>query len=204
MTPLRRNPGSGQHAGGTSLGEALERAGFYPELVADTLDEVLDGRTVSTHLVHVDTHFDYEEIHRHITVLALAEDVLAALHLDDHALDEGGQHMMAQVSTEVVSLRRIDSVVATTVHPRPEQYRRGDPVAEVTLAVTWAGGQRIDLAPAGCADPQCDADHGYTGTSAREDLVLRVAAEAEGQSAVDAAVSFARALRRATVERSAR
>lgn len=204
MTPLRRNPGSGQHAGGTSLGEALERAGFYPELVADTLDEVLDGRTVSTHLVHVDTHFDYEEIHRHITVLALAEDVLAALHLDDHALDEGGQHMMAQVSTEVVSLRRIDSVVATTVHPRPEQYRRGDPVAEVTLAVTWAGGQRIDLAPAGCADPQCDADHGYTGTSAREDLVLRVAAEAEGQSAVDAAVSFARALRRVTVEWSAR
>lgn len=70
--------------------------------------------------------------------------------------------------------------------------------------MTWAGGQRIDLAPAGCADPQCDADHGYTGTSAREDLVLRVAAEAEGQSAVDAAVSFARALRRATVEWSAR
>lgn len=204
MTPLRRNPGSGQHAGGTSLGEALERAGFYPELVADTLDEVLDGRTVSTHLVHVDTHFDYDEIHRHITVLALAEDVLAALHLDDHALDEGGHHMMAQVSTEVVPLRRIDAVVATTVHPRPEQYRRGDPVAEVTLAVTWAGGQRIDLAPAACADPQCDADHGYTGTSSREDLVLRVAAEAEGQSAVDAALSFARALRRATVEWSGR
>lgn len=204
MTPLRRNPGSGPQAGGSTLGEALERAGFYPELVADTLDEVLDGRTVSTHLVHVDTHFDYDEIHRHITVLALADDVLAALHLDDHALDEGGHHMMAQVSTEVIPVRRIDSVVTTTVHPRPEQYRRGDPVAEVTLAVTWAGGQRIDLGPAACGDPHCEADHGYTGTSSREDLVLRVAAEAEGQAAVDAAVSFARALRRSTVEWSGR
>ena len=64
--------------------------------------------------------------------------------------------------------------------------------------MTWAGGQRIDLAPAGCADPECDADHGYTGTSTREDLVLRVAAEAEGQGAVDQALAFYRELRRAT------
>ncbi|MCY1158070.1 MAG: cell wall biosynthesis glycosyltransferase [Citricoccus sp.] len=238
MTPLRRNPGSGQHpsghhssgaadnsganppepqdapgpvhrpvvpAGGPdgvppSLGADLERAGFYPELVADVLDSVLDGRTVTSHLVHVDTHFDYDEIHRHITVLALAGDIMAALHLDDHALDDAGEQVMAQVSTEVVPLRRIDSVVATTVHPQPQDFRRGDPVAEVTLSVTWAGGQRIDLAPAACADPNCDADHGYTGTSAREDLVLRVAAEAEGQRAVDSALAFYRELRRATVD----
>lgn len=209
MTPLRRNPGSGQQPSGhhtpgqppaPNLGADLERAGFYPELVADVLDSVLDGRTVTSHLVHVDTHFDYDEVHRHITVLALAGDVLAALHLDDHALDDAGEQVMAQVSTEVVPVRRIDSVVATTVHPQPQHFRRGDPVAEVTLAVTWAGGQRIDLEPAACADPNCDADHGYTGTTAREDLVLRVAAEAEGQRAVDAALAFYRDLRRATIE----
>lgn len=209
MNPLRRNPGSGQQPSGhhtpgqrptPSLGADLERAGFYPELVADVLDSVLDGRTVTSHLVHVDTHFDYDEVHRHITVLALAGDVLAALHLDDHALDDAGEQVMAQVSTEVVPVRRIDSVVATTVHPQPQHFRRGDPVAEVTLAVNWAGGQRIDLAPAACADPNCDADHGYTGTTAQEDLVLRVAAEAEGQRAVDAALAFYRDLRRATIE----
>ncbi len=231
MTPLRRNPGSGQHppgqhspgdqdaasgagrgtrrpavtppagqgAAGPTLGSDIERAGFYPELVADVLDDVLEGRQVTSHLVHVDTHFDYDEIHRHITVLALAGDVMAALHLDDHAMDEAGRQVMAQVSTELVPLWRIDSVVATTMHPQPQDFRRGDPVAEVTLSVTWAGGQRLDLAPASCGDPDCDADHGYTGTSAREDLVLRVAAEAEGPQAVAQALAFYRELRRATV-----
>ena len=231
MTPLRRNPGSGQHPSGhhssgnsasdaeqeaarrrpapapnatgdagSSLGADIERAGFYPELVADVLDSVLDGREVSSHLVHVDTHFDYDEIHRHITVLALAGDVMAALHLDDHALDEAGEQVMAQVSTEMVPLWRIDSVVTTTMHPQPQTFRRGDPIAEVTLSVTWAGGQRLDLAPAACGDPNCEADHGYTGTSTREDLVLRVAAEAEGQQAVNQALAFYRELRRATVQ----
>ncbi|GAA1676334.1 DUF5998 family protein [Citricoccus zhacaiensis] len=233
MTPLRRNPGSGQqpsghHSSGNantgagagssapqhrpappvdgtgasmpSLGADIERAGFYPELVADVLDSVLDGREVSSHLVHVDTHFDYDEIHRHITVLALAGDIVAALHLDDHAMDDAGRQIMAQVSTEVVPVRRIDSVVATTMHPQPQNFRRGDPIAEVTLSVTWAGGQRLDLAPAACGDPECEADHGYTGTSTREDLVLRVAAEAEGQQAVDQALAFYRELRRATTD----
>ncbi|GAA4765119.1 DUF5998 family protein [Citricoccus nitrophenolicus] len=231
MTPLRRNPGSGQHpsghhssgnadsasdagpqasprrtasapsatdADGPTLGADIERAGFYPELVADVLDSVLDDREVTSHLIHVDTHFDFDEIHRHITVLALAGDVMAALHLDDHALDEAGEQVMAQVSTEMVPLWRIDSVVATTMHPQPQTFRRGDPIAEVTLSVTWAGGQRLDLAPAACGDPNCEADHGYTGTSTREDLVLRVAAEAEGQQAVDQALAFYRELRRAT------
>lgn len=185
---------------GSTLGADIERAGFYPELVADVLDSVLDGREVTSHLVHVDTHFDYDEIHRHITVLALAGDVMAALHLDDHAMDEAGEQVMAQVSTEMVPLWRIDSVVATTMHPQPQTFRRGDPVAEVTLSVTWAGGQRLDLAPAACGDPNCEADHGYTGTSTREDLVLRVAAEAEGQQAVNQALAFYRELRRATVQ----
>lgn len=189
---------SAPDAAGPTLGADIERAGFYPELVADVLDSVLDGREVTSHLVHVDTHFDYDEIHRHITVLALAGDIMAALHLDDHSLDEAGKQMMAQVSTEMVPLWRIDSVVATTMHPQPHTFRRGDPIAEVTLSVTWAGGQRLDLAPAACGDPNCDADHGYTGTSTREDLVLRVAAEAEGQQAVNQALAFYRELRRAT------
>ena len=73
----------------------------------------------------------------------------------------------------------------------------------MTLGVQWAGGQRLDLQPAGCADPQCEEDHGYTGTAAREDLVIRVAADAEGQAAVDGAVVFARALRRAHLRAAA-
>lgn len=179
-----------------TLEQALARAGYYPELVSHAVALELEGRTVHAHLVHVDTHFDYEEIHRHITVLVVADDVMLAVHLDDHAADPAGHSVLAQVATEMVPLRAIESVLITTGHATPERYRPTDPVAEVTLGVQWAGGQRLDLQPAGCADPQCDADHGYTGTSVREDLVIRVAADAEGQGAVDAALAFARTLRR--------
>lgn len=182
------------------LSAALERTGFYPQLVANALREELDGRAVIEHLVHVDTHFDYDDVHRHITVLALTEDVLAAVHLSDFPLDDAGHRMRAQVATELIPLRRLDSVVLTTQHDEPHRHRPNDAVAEVTLAVTWAGGQRLDLAPAGCADPECTADHGYTGTASREDLTLRVAAEAEGQAAVNQALTFSRALRRAAVQ----
>ncbi|MDO5634439.1 MAG: DUF5998 family protein [Micrococcus sp.] len=205
-SPLSRliGGGSGRSVGsGPSLAQSLVKAGFYPDLLAHALDEELEGREVRAHLVHLDTHFDFDEIHRHITVLAVCDDVVVAAHLDDHPLDEQGQHMMAQVSTELVALKAISTVVISTGHVDPARFRPGAPVSEMTLGVQWAGGQRIDLQPAGCADPQCDADHGYTGTSTREDLVVRVAAEADGQQAVDDAVAFARALRRAHVAATA-
>ena len=223
MTPLRRNHDSGhqdpRHGGrpegpdartghrtvdaAATLGGSLVRAGFYPELVAHAIAQELEGRAVLAHLVHVDTHFDYDEIHRHITVLVLAADVLLAVHLDDHAADPEGQAVLAQVSTELVPLTAIASVLLTTGHADPARFHPSDPVAEVTLGVQWAGGQRLDLQPAGCADPQCEEDHGYTGTAAREDLVIRVAADAEGQAAVDGAVVFARARRRAHLRAAA-
>ncbi|MBB4735389.1 DUF5998 family protein [Micrococcus cohnii] len=181
----------------SSLEAALLKAGFYPELVSHALDQELDGRRILSHLVHVDTHFDYDEIHRHSTVLGVCEDVVVAAHLDDQPLDADGRQVLAQVSTELVPLHAIRSVVITTGHAHPERFRPSDPVAEMTVALQWAGGQRLDLQPAGCADPQCEADHGYTGTSTREDLVIRVAADADGQQAVDEALDFARTLRRA-------
>lgn len=216
MSPFRRShesgrpehrpgaPASGEHRheartleGAGGLGASLARAGFYPELVAHAIAVELGERTPDAHLVHVDTHFDYEEIHRHITVLVLAQDALLAVHLDDHAADAAGQAVLAQVSTEMVPVRALGSVVLTTGHADPARFSPADPVAEMTLALIWAGGQRLDLQPAGCADPQCDLDHGYTGTATREDLVIRVAADADGQGAVDGALAFARALRRA-------
>jgi hypothetical protein len=58
--------------------------------------------------------------------------------------------------------------------------------------------QRIDLEPAHCADPSCEADHGSTGQLVPDDLVLRISAQAEGRDAVDRAVAFAHALSAAT------
>jgi hypothetical protein len=38
----------------------------------------------------------------------------------------------------------------------------------------WGAVSRIDLEPAACGDPNCEADHGYTGSSTADDLSLRV------------------------------
>ena len=62
------------------------------------------------------------------------------------------------------------------------------------LTIGWGGVSRVDLEPAGCSDPQCDADHGYTGTFAGEDYNLRVSAAAEGQDSVARLLAFADAL----------
>lgn len=177
------------------LDASLERAGFYPRLVADVVHDALDGREPLSHVVHLETHFERTEVRRHITVLVLTEDMLVVTHVDDQQLDDAGEQMTAQVSTESVPVSQIRSVVLSYLYSQPQSYKPSDPARELTLGIAWSGGQRIDMGPASCGDPQCDADHGYTGTIAQEDIVLRVSAEADGLQAVQNAKSFARALR---------
>ena len=178
------------------LDSSLERAGFYPRLVADVVHDALDGREPLSHVVHLETHFERTEVHRHITVLVLTEDMLVITHVDDQQLDDAGEQVTAQISTESVPVSQIRSVVLSYLYAQPQDYKPSDPAREMTLAIAWSGGQRLDMGPAACGDPQCDADHGYTGTIAQEDIVLRVSAEADGVQAVQNAKSFARALRK--------
>ena len=178
-----------------SLDDALNRAGFYPLLVSDVVHDALDQREPLSHLVHLETHFDRNEVHRHITVLVLTEDMLVITHVDDQQLDDEGEQMVAQISTESVPVAQIRSVVLSYIYAQPQDYKPSDPVRELTVSIAWSGGQRLDMGPASCGDPQCEADHGYTGTIAQEDIVLRISAEADGLQAVQDAKVFARALR---------
>ncbi|GAB3286257.1 DUF5998 family protein [Sinomonas notoginsengisoli] len=193
-TGQQRSSGTGE-----TLTAALERTGFYPLLVGDVVADALDGDAPLAHLTHLETHFERSEVRRHVTVLALTEDMLVVTHVDEAPLDEAGSSMAAQVSTESVPVAQIATVVLSYVYAQPADYRPGDPVREVTLAIAWSGGQRLDILPAGCADPHCEADHGYTGTVAQEDLVLRISAEADGPRAVDDAKYFARLLRSVSI-----
>jgi len=60
---------------------------------------------------------------------------------------------------------------------------------------------RIDLEPAGCQDPSCEADHGYTGTASNDDLAVRVSEVADGSDVVSQVLHFASALSEATAGR---
>jgi hypothetical protein len=176
----------------------VEHAGYYPALVCDVLDVALAGEEVRSHLVYPETTFDREEVRRHVTVLVLTPTRLVVAHADDHEPDALSPEPYASASTEAVALRHVRSVVLTHAVTRPEEHRAGATPREVTLTIGWGSLNRIDLEPAGCSDPDCEADHGYTGTAALEDITLRLSADAEGSDAVRAAVSFARAVSAAT------
>jgi hypothetical protein len=176
----------------------IEHAGYYPTLVCDVLDVAVAGEEVRSHLVYPETTFDREEIRRHVTVLVLTPTRLVVAHADDHEPDALSPEPYASASTEAVALHQVRSVVLTHAVTRPEEHRSGATPRELTLTIGWGSLNRIDLEPAGCSDPDCEADHGYTGTSALEDITLRVSADAEGSDAVRAAVAFARAVSAAT------
>ena len=54
----------------------IERAGYYPALVADVVSSAVAGDEVVSHLVHQETTFDHDTVRRHITVLAFCRDSL--------------------------------------------------------------------------------------------------------------------------------
>ena len=184
-----------------ALHRELDRAGYYPELVADVLDVALADEPVVAHLVQPETTFDASEVRRHVTVLVLTPTRLVVAHVDDHPADREHPSASAAATTESVPLREVRSVAMTHVVNDPQRHHAGDGPVEVTLAIGWGAVSRIDLEPAGCGDPDCEADHGLTGTMSPDDVVVRVSAAAEGRDAVRAAVAFARRLSAATSAR---
>ncbi len=54
------------------LREAIDRSGYYPDLVADAVDSALGKEQVSAYVVHHEATFDPAmEVRRHVTVLVL-------------------------------------------------------------------------------------------------------------------------------------
>jgi Family of unknown function (DUF5998) len=179
---------------GNGLREAIERAGYYPDLVSETVETALGGERVESWLVHHEATFDRDELRRHVTVLVLTESRLVVGHTDDHPADDSSPVAYAMTSTEAVPIHRIGSVVVSRTLAEPATFRRGAVARDVVLTVSWGVVSRIDLEPAACADPECEADHGYTGTSTSDDLSVRVSAEGDGADAVTQALVFAAAL----------
>ena len=194
--PTPRGALDGARLPATLIAE-VERAGYYPALVIDALDVAVAGEEVRAFLVHQETTFD-REVRRHVTVFALTRARLVVAHADDHEADELSAEAYASASTEAVPLHLVRSVVLTHAVSHPEKHRVGAVPRELSLTIGWGALTRVDLEPAGCADPECEADHGYTGTLAADDITVRLSAAAEGADAVRAAADFARALSAAT------
>jgi len=150
---------------------AIEKSGYYPDVVAAAVGSAVAHEPVVSYLVHHEPTIDErDEVRRHVTVLVLTPSRLVLAHTDEHAPDDLLPAPYTSTSTEAVSLSSIRSVV---------------------LTIGWGAVGRLDLEPAGCADPDCEADHGYTGVLSSDDFSLRVSAAAEGPEAVASLLTFA-------------
>jgi hypothetical protein len=174
------------------LRSAIERTGYYPEVVADAVTGALAGEHVVSFYVHHEPTFERDEVRRHQSVVVLTPSRLVLAHTDEHAGDDLLPEPYTSTSTEAVSLAAVKSVVVTRMTTNPTDGPQ--PPAEAVLTIGWGGVSRLDLEPASCNDPQCDADHGYTGVLASDDFSLRVSAAADGADAVDGLLSFAESL----------
>ncbi len=182
----------------------LDRVGYYPAEVAAAVADSLAGETVVDYVVHHEPTFDRDEVRRHITVLVLTPTRLLVTHTDENPPDDLLPEPYTSTTTEAVPVDRVGSVSVSRMVGSPAgRPPAGSPsvVAEAVLTVGWGTVSRLDLEPADCGDPDCVADHGYTGTLGTDDFSLRVSATADGAEAVDRLLSFCRTLSAATVRR---
>ncbi|MCW2813261.1 MAG: hypothetical protein JWN84_716 [Nocardioides sp.] len=174
------------------LRKAIDRTGYYPEVVADAVSGAVAGEQVVSFYVHHEPTFENDEVRRHQSVVVLTPSRLIVAHTDEHAGDDLLPEPYTSTSTEAVSLTSVKSVVVTRMTANP--VKGPQPPAEAVMTIGWGGVARLDLEPAGCSDPDCDADHGYTGVLASDDFSLRVSAAADGGDAVAGLLSFAASL----------
>lgn len=172
----------------------IAAAGYYPELVADSMATALAGEEPEAYVMQHEATFDRDELRRHISLLMLTGTRLLVLHIDDYPPDETCPVPYASANSEAVRLRDVTSVVVNRIVGNPALHRPGGPVREVMLTIGWGAVSRLELEPATCGDPDCTADHGYSGTSSNDDFSVRVSEAGDGTGAVGRTLQFAEAL----------
>ena len=116
----------------------IDACGYFPELVEDAILIALAEEDLLDFVVHHEPTFNHDEIHRHVTVLALTRTRLIIGHTDDQPAEPPTPGIYAASSTESVALGKINTVALTRVVTQPEAYRAGsEDIYETWLAVGW-------------------------------------------------------------------
>lgn len=136
----------------------------------------IGAREVLDYLVQHEATFAGRQLHRHLTVLVRTAMQLIICHIDEGESDR----TEALATVEMVALRAIDSVVVTRALARPED---SSGLTEAWLSIVWGAARRVDVGPAGCEDPTCEADHGFTGVIQPDDITVRMSPQADGDNA---------------------
>ena len=176
----------------------VARSGYYPEIVSQAIDDALATESVRDFVLQHEPTFDGDQIRRHMTVLVLTDARLLLVHTDEHPGDDLLPKPYTSTTAEAVPLRQVRSVVLTRLVAAATAQ-----LEEAVLTISWGAVNRLDLEPARCGDPDCEADHGYTGSVSGDDFSLRMSATAEGGAAVERLMTFARTLSEVTSDPAA-
>lgn len=179
------------------LRHGIVACGFFPDLVAESMSMALAGESVGAFLVHHEPTFIGDEVHRHLSVMVITPTRLLVGHTDE-STDNPQHQVQAITSTESVPLSRINSVTLTRVLAEP--HKDAGTIMETWLSVGWGTMRRLEMEPAHCADPNCDADHGMSGSAVADDLTVRMSPAADGATSVEELIVFAGTLQRAIAE----
>lgn len=171
-----------------ALKREVEECRFFPELVWSSVSGALGHQPMLGHLVHHEASFATGDLQRHLTVLVLTPRQLIISHTDEQ---DAGDPNRAITSAEVVALRAIHSAVVTRSVSQPEKWpRKGAQLVEAWLSIAWGAASRLDIGPANCEDPQCTAEHGWTGMLVPNDLTVRMSPAGDGWPSVERLVAF--------------
>ena len=67
---------------------AIEKSGYYPDVVSDSVNAAVAGEPVVAFLVHHEPTIDQDEVRRDVTVVVLTGSRLILAHTDEHAPDD--------------------------------------------------------------------------------------------------------------------
>src|ERR1700712_203403 len=139
---------------------AIEKTGYYPQVVSAGVRAAVAGEEVASYLVHHEPTIDRDEVRRHITVVVLTGPRLILCHTDEHAPDDLLPEPYTSTSTEAIRLTSVRSVVVNRMVANPANFDVGaEPTpSEAVVTVGWGGINRIDLEPAACAGPEGGGD----------------------------------------------
>lgn len=177
-----------------ALDAHIDHAGYHPRVVRASLWPAIGRASLRSFVVLPETTFEGSEIVRHLTVAVLTDRHLVFSHFDDGWTEDERPQPVVATTTERVAYDRIRTTSLSLVWPVGHGGQEADSPLEVVIGANWGGRRALDVAPAACSDPNCEADHGYTGWNDPADLSLRVTEQAEGPDAVQRALEFHRLL----------
>src|SRR3954449_10097737 len=119
---------------------AIDKTGYYPQVVAAGVRAAVAGEEVVSFLVHHEPTIDRDEVRRHITVVVLTSTRLILCHTDEHAPDDLLPEPYTSTSTEAIRLAEVRSVVVNRMVANPATFDGGGEPTPSEAVVTVGGG----------------------------------------------------------------